>query len=1134
MRTTLSIRDPLFVSCPNGGGLLFVHKHLLMPLVQEEATGLTPVPDGLLWCVQANESRSLRRVSDGRLHTITVADKTLDLHDVLATSEGTYAVFTETNQVVLLDNDYREVESWRFGDEPDSAHVNCIAIHNGRLLASMFGDFHVRRGYKGATRRAGMVIDVKSGKPMIEGLSQPHSLVSVGGELWLCSSEDQSVRIYDETYQLKQKVSLPGYTRGLAICDEHVYVGLSQSRNAVVSEVGAFGSAMIAVLRRASLEVMGYVPIPHDEIYDIRVAPSTFTVTDVMAALWSHERAQQASQLEESYQSAQAEIAEAVQKLAHVEIAHERADARHQHAKAELSRGLSEAKAAHKLAESRLARELEDLSVAHQSVRAELERGLEQLKFAHDSAQEEAAHQITNLKMEIEKLGLSQKEDESAMEQLDAELLQSEAEIERGVASIHVLERQLNQITTSRSWRWTWPMRAIMYLLRGHGLLGKADHIVAGRLRQRVRRIRDIPKNLRRRDSSVMPGAGLATADTSKRDVFVWSVIDWSYRTQRPQHIARELAISGHRVFYVSNNFIDQDQPGFAIEPLDGDGRLFRIQLYVKGSPAIYYGMPDTEAKKQLRASIGRVLAWTRSRSCLSLVEHPFWMETARTLPNQRLVYDCMDHHAGFDGNSPDVLASEIELMQTADLLVVTSDWLYTEAGKHNPRRLMVRNACQYEHFAVQPEHIFKDKRGRKVIGYYGAIAQWIDLDLLEKVAERFADCLILMVGDDTAGARQRLRNLSNVEFTGEVPYATLPFYLSGFDVCMLPFQVIPLTLATNPVKVYEYLSAGKDVVCIALPEIRQFGELVRTGVDHDSFLDAVGEALAAAPDPAVIAARQQYAAGQTWANRVHDLVEGVADLPEPRVSVIVVTYNNLEFTQACLRSLELHSDYANLEVIVVDNASTDDTPACLRAWAANGSDRHVIFNADNRGFAAANNQGLAMASGEYLVLLNNDTYVTPGWIATLVSHLRRRKTLGMIGPVTNNIGNEARIDIQYNDMDGMLAAAVDYTARHAGQLTPLRTAAFFCVMLRRAVYDDVGPLDEAFGIGFFEDDDYCRRVEQAGWTIACADDVFVHHHLSASFSQLKQERRQALFEKNKAIYEDKWGEWIAHTYREA
>jgi len=446
---------------------------------------------------------------------------------------------------------------------------------------------------------------------------------------------------------------------------------------------------------------------------------------------------------------------------------------------------------------------------------------------------------------------------------------------------------------------------------------------------------------------------------------------------------------------------------------------------------------------------------------------------------------------------------------------------------------MMIRNACQYEHFATCPERVFADTHGRKVIGYYGAIAEWFDLELLEKVARRFSDCLVLMVGADTCGARQRLQSLDNVEFTGEVPYASLPYYLEGFDVCLLPFHVIPLTLATNPVKVYEYLSAGKEVVSIALPEIRQFGDLVRTGTDHATFLDAVGTALQTELDTSEIARRRAYAAEQTWAHRVHDLVQGVEALSEPRVSVVVVTYNNLDLTKACLHSLEAYSDYSNLEVIVVDNASADDTPAFLREWAEGGSNRHIVLNADNRGFAAANNQGLALATGDYLVMLNNDTYVTPGWIATLVGHLRHSEKLGMLGPVTNNIGNEARIEIHYDSMDEMLDVAADYTHHHAGQLTPLRTAAFFCVMLRRAVYEKVGPLDEAFGIGFFEDDDYCRRVEQAGWTIACADDVFVHHNLSASFNKLKQETRQALFEDNKATYEAKWGTWVPHKYRD-
>lgn len=88
------------------------------------------------------------------------------------------------------------------------------------------------------------------------------------------------------------------------------------------------------------------------------------------------------------------------------------------------------------------------------------------------------------------------------------------------------------------------------------------------------------------------------------------------------------------------------------------------------------------------------------------------------------------------------------------------------------------------------------------------------------------------------------------------------------------------------------------------------------------------------------------------------------------------------------------------------------------------------------------------------------------------------------------------------------------------------------CVMFTRQVYEKFGARDEAFGRGFFEDDDYCRRVEQPGLSNVCGEDVFIHHHLSALFSKLKSADRQALFEQNKAIYEAKCGTWTPHTYK--
>jgi GT2 family glycosyltransferase len=121
-----------------------------------------------------------------------------------------------------------------------------------------------------------------------------------------------------------------------------------------------------------------------------------------------------------------------------------------------------------------------------------------------------------------------------------------------------------------------------------------------------------------------------------------------------------------------------------------------------------------------------------------------------------------------------------------------------------------------------------------------------------------------------------------------------------------------------------------------------------------------------------------------------------------------------------------------------------------------------------------------------------------------MVNHMRRNPDLGLLGPVTNNIGNEARIDIFYDDMTQMMARSSQYTRSHVGQLYPLRTAAFFCVMLKRSVFEKIGSLDEAFGRGFFEDDDYCRRIEQAGLKLPVLKKYFII--LSASFNKLKSQ----------------------------
>ncbi len=625
----------------------------------------------------------------------------------------------------------------------------------------------------------------------------------------------------------------------------------------------------------------------------------------------------------------------------------------------------------------------------------------------------------------------------------------------------------------------------------------------------------------------------LAHYNDGMPDYIVWGVIDWHFRYQRPQHISKMIAETERRVFYISSNFRDDKRAGFELESLDDVGRLFQVKLYVQTPPNIYFTSPSSKAIEQLRASIGELLLWANSRQVISFVQHSFWYDIARVIPNSRMIYDCIDHHEGFGNNSQDILALEQKLLKYSDFVVCTSGWLDQMVSKYTDQHMIIRNATEFEHFAEIPKEIYRDPLGRLIIGYYGAIADWFDIGLIRDVAIHCADCCVLLVGADTVGVKKQLSNLNNVIFIGEVAYSQLPYYLHSFDVALLPFKVIPLTLATNPVKVYEYLSAAKPVVAVNLPEMVEFEGLVRVADSKEDFLLAIDIVLKTQVTEQELVKRRTFAAQQTWRHRAHTLIRVAEEYQEePFISVIVVTYNNIEFTRACLKSIDLYSDYVNLEIIIIDNASSDGTQKYLEEWSVLGANRSLILNDTNRGFSAAHNQGLAIAKGEYLILLNNDTYVTPGWIRTLYRHFRCDSEIGLIGPVTNNIGNEAKIDIQYSNMEQMIQISKAYTYKHVGQLFPLRTAAFFCVMMSRVVYEKVGVLDEEFGLGFFEDDDYCRRVEKENFKIMCAEDVFIHHHLSASFMNLDRDLRRILFQENKEKYEIKWGEWIPHQKR--
>jgi GT2 family glycosyltransferase len=137
------------------------------------------------------------------------------------------------------------------------------------------------------------------------------------------------------------------------------------------------------------------------------------------------------------------------------------------------------------------------------------------------------------------------------------------------------------------------------------------------------------------------------------------------------------------------------------------------------------------------------------------------------------------------------------------------------------------------------------------------------------------------------------------------------------------------------------------------------------------------------------------------------------------------------------------------------------------------------------------------------------------------------------VGPVTNFAGNESRISVDYSDINGLDDFARRSCAAHAGEAFEIRMLALFCMAVRRSVIENVGPLDEQFGVGMYEDDDFSLRMRQKGYRILCAEDVYIHHWGSASFSKLAEERYQRLHQENRRKFEEKWGtQWQPPRWR--
>lgn len=252
-----------------------------------------------------------------------------------------------------------------------------------------------------------------------------------------------------------------------------------------------------------------------------------------------------------------------------------------------------------------------------------------------------------------------------------------------------------------------------------------------------------------------------------------------------------------------------------------------------------------------------------------------------------------------------------------------------------------------------------------------------------------------------------------------------------------------------------------------------------------------------------------------------------------PLTSIIILTFNQLEYTKKCIESI-FKNTREPFELIVVDNGSTDGTVEYLETEV--GSQRsenrgqkaevRIIKNKENLGFAAGNNQGMAAAKGDYILLMNNDIVVTPGCLERMILCAGRDPKIGIVGPMSNYVSGPQLVkDVTYNitDLDGLDGFAAEFSKKYAGKAKRLLRVVGFCMLIKRAVINKIGGMDGLYGLGNFEDDDFSLRATLAGFESWIAEDCFIHHFGSRTFIGAKIDYRESLH-KNWEIFKEKWG----------
>jgi len=362
----------------------------------------------------------------------------------------------------------------------------------------------------------------------------------------------------------------------------------------------------------------------------------------------------------------------------------------------------------------------------------------------------------------------------------------------------------------------------------------------------------------------------------------------WDFLWTRKQRFMNSLSRPeyGNKILYVEPTFSVKEKlldPGVKNK---GIAQIKKINenLSVLTPPLwVPFGRFEAIRKLNHRQSLRSIQKWQRNLG----LQHPMlWTyrpDTASLLgafSEKFVVYDCVDEHSAYPGRDKRLVQQQEDvLVSRADCVFVSARGLYERRKRLNPDTFFIPNGVDFPHLrkaqdpATEIPEFLKSLK-RPILGFVGGIADWIDLDLVRYIARARPDYSIVLVGPVTRHIDLKpFHSLPNVFFPGPKDRMEIPAYLKGFDVCLNIFKLNELSQTVNPLKVYEYLAAGRPVVSVNMPEIHHFKDIIWIARDEEEFVDGIDRALKD-PSPEKIQEGIRRVQEYSWDSLLNQVVE--------------------------------------------------------------------------------------------------------------------------------------------------------------------------------------------------------------------------------------------------------------------